>query len=46
MEGIRICFENYYALTSFMWFPLTFPFHPRYRYGYLGMKDCMQIFDE
>ena len=38
---------NYYALTSFMWFLLTFPFLPYDRYEYHRMKrGCMQMFDE
>ena len=31
-------FKNYYALTSFMWFPLAFPFHSRDCHEYHGMN--------
>ena len=39
MEGVKIWFKNYYALTSFMWFPLTLAFRPQGRYKYRGMND-------
>ena len=39
MEGVKICFKNYYVLTSFMWFPLTLAFRPQGRYKYRGMND-------
>ena len=31
-------FKNYYALTSFTWFPLAFPFHSRDCHEYHGMN--------
>ena len=39
MEGVKIWFKNYYALTSFMWFPLTLAFRPQGLYKYRGMND-------
>ena len=39
MEGIGLCFKNYYARNSFMWCPLTLPFRPQNRYEYHGMNN-------
>ena len=38
MEGVKIWFKNYYALTSFMWIPLTRAFRLRGRDKYCGMN--------
>ena len=38
MEGVKIWFKNYYALTSFMWIPLTVAFCLRGRDKYCGMN--------
>ena len=39
MEGIGLYFKNCYALTSFMWCPLTLPFRPQNSYDYHGMNN-------
>ena len=39
MEGKGLCFKNYCALKSFMWFPLTLPFRPQNRYEYHRMNN-------
>ena len=38
MEGVKIWFKSYYALTSFMWISLTLAFRLRGRDKYCGMN--------